>query len=91
MQILIIAAFSYWFAALSGVPQYISKVLFNFGLKREIGTGYLPIRLYPLDCEKCLAFWLSIICFWWEDWFVIISGVTSLVSMVIGYLINKIR
>lgn len=91
MQVLIIAAFSYWFAVFSGIPQYISKVLFKFGVKKQIGTGYMPIRLYPFDCEKCLAFWLAIINFWGQSEWWLMAGCASLVAIVIGFIVNRIR
>ena len=90
MQILILAAFSYWFAAMSGIPIYISGVLFKFGIRKKIGTGEMAIRLYPIDCEKCLSFWLGVIYFWHDDYFLILAGVTSFTAMVIGLLINKL-
>lgn len=90
LEMLLLGIFSYWFAVLSGIPTYIKNVLFRFGVKKQIGTGYLPIRLYPFDCEKCLGFWLGAINFWGTD-FWIYAGCTSFIAMVLGYLINKIR
>lgn len=91
MQVLVIAAFSYWFAVLSGIPIYISGVLFKFGIRKKIGTGEMAIRLYPIDCEKCLAFWLGLGYFWGQDGFIVLAGVTSFTAIVIGLLINKLR
>lgn len=90
LEMLLLGAFSYWFAALSGVPDYIKGVLFRFGVKKRIGTGHIAIRLKPFDCEKCLAFWLGVINFWGND-FWIYAGCTSLLAIVIGLLINKLR
>lgn len=91
MQILIIAAFSYWFAALSGIPDYLKQVLFRFGVKKEIGTGYTYVRLYPIDCEKCLGFWLGLINFWGINHFWLMAGCTSFLAIVIGLIVNKLR
>lgn len=90
----LIAAFAYWFAALSGVPQYVSGVLFNFGVKKKYAGDFMPIRLKPFDCEKCLAFWLAI---WYGSfhqqhlWELgLYSGITSLMAIIVSRLYNKI-
>lgn len=93
MSFLIVGIFSYWFV-LSGIPFYVSNVLYNFGIKTEIQEGvYVPIRLKPVDCEKCLAFWIGIFYFWNLPWYdnLIYAGVCSFVAIVTGLLINKLR
>lgn len=102
LEMLLLGAFSYWFAALSGIPTYVKNVLFKFGVKKRIETGnnvdvafggrvyYEPVKLYPFACEKCLGFWLGAINFWGND-FWIYAGCTSLLAIVIGLLINKLR
>lgn len=92
--VLLIAGFSYWFAALSGVPKYISGVLFKFGIKRKIEDTvpfFVPIRLYPIDCEKCLGFWLGLYYFWSSENYIMVAGCVSLTTMVLGFIINKLR
>ena len=103
MQILIIGIAAYWFAALSGIPTYIKNVLFKFGVKKTIEPpeavtvafggkpSYIPIRLYPFDCEKCLAFWLGLIYFPFTFEGILVSFCCSFVAIVTGLLIYKLR
>lgn len=99
MQIIIIGIAAYWFAALSGIPKYVSNVLFRFGIKKKHNTNTdttfaeysTPIRLYPFDCEKCLAFWLGIVYFPFNFEGVMVSFCCSFVAIVTGLLINKLR
>ena len=104
-ELLIIAAFAYWFAVWSGIPTYVKNVLFKFGVKKSLGYSktvgtsdpstkvYIPIRLLPFDCEKCLAFWLSLINFWDAGLIenVMLSGCCSLIAIVLTLSINKLR
>lgn len=104
-EIVMIAAFAYWFAAESGIPMYIKNVLFRFGVKKKIGYSkiigtndtsnpiFVPIRLYPIDCEKCLAFWTGVVWFWSlpVTELILYAGVCSLGSIVIKTLIAKLR
>ncbi len=106
MQILIIGIAAYWFAVLSKVPDYIKQVLFKFGVKKPLkqnwvgvikepvnfsGPAYTTIRLYPIDCEKCLAFWVGLIYFPFTFDGVLYSFCASFVAIVTGLIINKLR
>lgn len=48
MHELLIPVIAFWFANITGIPQKIRN-----GLGKQ--------RLKPLDCAKCLAFWLALI------------------------------
>jgi len=91
---LYIALFAFWFAELSTIPQrilisylkvydfmHINKVV-NF-----IVRGILSI----LNCVKCLSFWMALIYSYNETWCIIIAGVTSLLSMTICLIFNRLR
>ena len=75
---LYIALFAFWFAELSTIPQRIL-----------IATGFK--NLYPFSCVKCLSFWMALIYSYNEPFCIIIAGVTSLLSMFICLLFNRIR
>jgi hypothetical protein len=75
---LYIALFAFWFAELSTIPQRIL-----------IATGFK--NLYPFSCVKCLSFWMALIYSYNEPFCIIIAGVTSLLSMTICLLINRLR
>lgn len=104
MQILIIGVVAYWFASLSGIPTYIKNVLFKFGVGKKIiettqtnsthtATVYshIPIRLYPFDCEKCLAFWIGLLYFPFTFDGILYSCCASFIAILTGLLINKLR
>lgn len=75
---LYIALFAFWFAELSTIPQ---RILIATGLK----------HLYPFSCVKCLSFWMALIYSYNEIWCIIIAGVTSLLSMTICLIFNRLR
>ena len=75
---LYIALFAFWFAELSTIPQRIL-----------IATGFK--NLYPFSCVKCLSFWMALIYSYTEPFCIIIAGVTSLLSMTICLLFNRLR
>ena len=103
MQILIIGVVAHWFASLSGIPTYIKHVLFKFGIKKKININesadvtfgnrydYIQIRLYPFDCEKCLAFWIGLLYFPFTFDGVLYSCCASFVAILTLLLINKLR
>lgn len=86
---IVIGIFSYWFAVESGIPQYISGVLFNFGIKKRYHESYIPIRLKPFDCEKCLGFWLGLI--YYYDTCILMAGITSFAAILTGLIIKKLK
>ena len=75
---LYIALFAFWFAELSTIPQRIL-----------IATGFK--NLYPFSCVKCLSFWMALIYSYNEPVCIIIAGVTSLLSMTICLIFNRLR
>jgi len=75
---LYIALFAFWFAELSTIPQRIL-----------IATGFK--HLYPFSCVKCLSFWMPLIYSYNEPFCIIIAGVTSLLSMTICLIFNRLR
>jgi hypothetical protein len=98
MQVLIIGLVAYWFAVESGIPNYISNVLFRFGVHKSISSnidttvhGKIPIRLYPLDCQKCLGFWLGVIYFPFTIDGLLLSCVSSLIAIVTGLILSKLK
>lgn len=98
MEVLIIGLAAYWFAVESGIPNYISLVLFRFGVSKSIRFnsdtthyGKLPIRLYPLDCQKCLGFWLGVIYFPFTIDGLLLSCVSSLVAITTGLILSKLK
>lgn len=75
---ILIALFAFWFAELSTIPQRIL-----------IATGFK--NLYPFSCVKCLSFWMALIYSYNEPFCIIIAGVTSLLSMTICLIFNRLR
>lgn len=75
---LYIALFAFWFAELSTIPQ---RILIAMGFK----------NLYPFSCVKCLSFWMALIYSYNEPFCIIIAGVTSLLSMTICLIFNRLR
>ena len=91
---LLIGLFSLWFASESGIPTYIKTTLFKFGVKKGlpgVSGAHVPIRLYPFDCEKCLAFWLGILIFpyTWEG--ICWAALASLTAIVGKLILNRLR
>ena len=79
-----IILFTCWFVMFSGVPKMIL-----WFVNKYIHNGN---RIRPFDCEKCLAFWISIIYFFHEGWLCIpIAGCVSLGAIMLSILINKLR
>lgn len=77
---ILIAAFSFWFAELSTIPQTL--VIF-FELK----------RLRPFDCTKCLSFWFAIVygLFYYDIHLVILyAGLTSLFGIIFSRIYYKL-
>ena len=98
MQVLIIGLVAYWFAVESGIPNYISNVLFRFGINKTVESkaltttfGKIPIRLYPLDCQKCLGFWLGVCYFPFTIDGLLLSCVSSLIAIVTGLILSKLK
>lgn len=50
-----------WFTTLSGLTETIPNLLYNLGIHRVTFGFKQPIRLYVLDCSKCLGFWTGLI------------------------------
>lgn len=98
MQVLIIGLVAYWFAVESGIPHYISNVLYRFGISKSVAYttdtvhwGKMPIRLYPLDCQKCLGFWLGVIYFPFTIDGLLLSCVSSLLAITTGLILSKLK
>lgn len=93
MQVLIIAAFGAWFANISGIPQMVSQFLFLMGKFKQVTPEFKrPYRLKPFDCEMCLTFWLYLFTHFEQPILnnLFMSGVCSLIAMIITKLYNKI-
>ena len=85
MPYILIAVFSYWFAGLSGIPNYTKGVLSNFGIN---------IKLRPFDCERCLAYWLALWFYLFPNYFpmiIIYAGCASFGAILLFTLFNRIR
>ena len=99
MPYILITIFAVWFAVYSGVPQYVSQVLYNFGISKSGGLDYqgnelfIPIRLLPFDCEKCLSFWMVFTygAFHEHLWMALLyAGCASLGAILFTKLIGKL-
>lgn len=93
-EILIIGLFALWFASESGLPTYVKNTLFKFGVKKELpGThgASIPIRLYPFDCEKCLAFWIGVIVFPFTWVGIAYACLASLTAIAGKLILNRLR
>jgi hypothetical protein len=80
VSFILIAAFSFWFAELSTVPQQI--VIF-FEIK----------RIRPFDCTKCLSFWVALFygLLYYEVHLVILyAGLTSLFAIIFSRIYYKL-
>lgn len=70
-MIFCIPVFSVWFVVITGIPRKISGFLYKNRIWIKYGTTpdadgepvncTMPARIKPLDCESCLAFWLTFI------------------------------
>lgn len=98
MIYVLIAAFSFWFAGVSGVPQGASRWLLKNNIwfntyEDENHSARYEIRLKPFDCEKCLAFWIGLIYELTNKVHpleaVLYAGLTSLLAVVIRGLYNR--
>lgn len=102
-EILIIGLFALWFASESGIPTYVKNTLFKFGVKKHVGVTvivgsahpptemFVPIRLYPIDCEKCLAFWIGVLVFpftWAGIAYACLASLTAIAGKII---LNRLR
>jgi hypothetical protein len=59
------ACVGFSFAEVSGVPQALSRFLYNqFNIGKKV-KGYqyvkVPLRIKPFDCGYCLSFWFGFI------------------------------
>jgi hypothetical protein len=80
VSFILIAAFSFWFAELSTVPQQI--VIF-FEIK----------RLRPFDCTKCLSFWSAIgygLVYYEVHLVILYAGLTSLAGIILSRIYYKL-
>jgi len=80
VSFILIAAFSFWFAELSTVPQQI--VIF-FEIK----------RLKPFDCTKCLSFWSAIgygLVYYDVHLVILYAGLTSLAGIILSRIYYKL-
>jgi hypothetical protein len=80
VSFILIAAFSFWFAELSTVPQQI--VIF-FEIK----------RLRPFDCTKCLSFWSAIgygLVYYEVHLVILYAGLTSLTGIILSRIYYKL-
>src|SRR6478735_6618364 len=98
MQYILIGLFCYWFACLSKIPTYIAKGLYKLNVRKLVRVdgkaAYTLVSMFPLNCEKCLAFWAALIYSGMaSDPFLIsilMAGCTSLLAMTCAFIINKI-
>jgi|LakMenE01Jun11ns_1017448.scaffolds.fasta_scaffold9954364_10 hypothetical protein len=80
VSFILIAAFSFWFAELSTIPQQI--VIF-FEIK----------RLRPFDCTKCLSFWSAIgygLVYYEVHLVILYAGLTSLAGIILSRIYYKL-
>jgi hypothetical protein len=80
VSFILIAAFSFWFAELSTVPQTL--VIF-FDIK----------RLRPFDCTKCLSFWSAIgygLVYYEVHLVILYAGLTSLIGIILSRIYYKL-
>lgn len=80
VSFILIAAFSFWFAELSTIPQTL--VIF-FEIK----------RLRPFDCTKCLSFWSAIgygLVYYEVHLVILYSGLTSLIGIILSRIYYKL-
>jgi hypothetical protein len=80
VSFILIAAFSFWFAELSTIPQQI--VIF-FDIK----------RLRPFDCTKCLSFWSAIgygLVYYEVHLVILYAGLTSLAGIILSRIYYKL-
>jgi hypothetical protein len=80
VSFILIAAFSFWFAELSTIPQTL--VIF-FDIK----------RLRPFDCTKCLSFWSAIgygLVYYDVHLVILYAGLTSLAGIILSRIYYKL-
>jgi hypothetical protein len=94
IEYLYIAAFAFWFAELSSVPQLVLHWI-NFLYWVAFGNHNILDRLKPFDCVKCLAFWAGgIYTYHLTDsilYSVFCGGLVSLVAMVLDKIYYKLK
>jgi hypothetical protein len=97
MQYILIAVFAYWFACLSTIPNKIARFLYTYlNIRKRVRVSgkdaYTTIRLKPFDCEKCLAFWLTLWYIFFPNYFptlIIYAGCASALAITLGLSFNK--
>lgn len=91
-QILLLACLAYTISVFE--PFRNLKVVLGFYTKFKNNLLFSLFNKIT-DCNKCLAFWLSITYFILMDYkiynVVLLSSLTSLISELIGLIINKLR
>lgn len=90
----LIALACWWFANI--LMEQVKRILLAFNIWTYEAHGQkLSKRIYPLDCEKCLGFWVGLFyAYSWDYqpnlsyWFLAI--ITSALSMFIGKIYRAI-
>jgi len=97
---LYIALFAFWFAELSTIPQRLLTSylkVYDFMCINKVVNFIVRGILSILNCVKCLSFWMALTYYWFNVneyntyWCIIIPSITSLLSMFICLLFNRLR
>ena len=95
-MILVLSAFAFWFAELSGLPQmYVIWAFSKFShLKPWIVSTLIKLPNSLFSCPKCLSFWLGAIYFGNESRHIgttiLLAGVTSLIGIIYSRIYYKL-
>ena len=80
-MIFILSSVAFWFAQLSGIPQYIIDKAVEFNWPK-----WLKYLVSKLACTKCISFWVGL--FWYYD--IILAALCSFITIVISRIYYKL-
>lgn len=80
-MLIVLSVVSYWFAALSSIPQYF--------IEKSVDWGWHPWvkwLISKLACTKCVAFWVGM--YWYHS--LILAALCSFIAIVVCRIYYKL-
>ena len=94
-MILILGVIAWWISEGSGLIDHLKRFLFIFDIytKKDLqGNKIQAESLKPLDCAKCLGFWIGIGYYFNSGYECIINAIlVSSVSIIISKILWRLR